>query len=137
MTFRDPCCTFLPQSCLQSNYGAQEMPASLHCVWESSSQPLPARGWDRTSHKQPVLGASSYSGKEKGCSSSSSPAHFSCQWRDFLVRALSPGPRGRETLNCPAGGTGCEPNPAEHSEPSQEVPYQPQLINKPFIDRIF
>lgn len=48
--------------------------------------PPPARGWDRISHKQPVLGASSYLGKEKG-GSSSSPAHFSCQWPDFLVQS--------------------------------------------------
>lgn len=98
------CCTLLPPEQLWYSGGAN---ITFFCLG-TLLQPPPVRGWDRISHKQPVLGASSYLGKEKGGSSSSSPAHFPCQWPDFLVQTLQR--QGDTELRCWGSKGGAQPS---------------------------
>lgn len=48
------CCISLPQLCPQSSFGAQEIPISLHSVWESSSSlPCTWVGWNQSQPASP------------------------------------------------------------------------------------
>lgn len=127
------CCTALPWLCPQGSDDAQRCQSHFTLFGNPPPSLLLHVGGTESGTNSQSWGQQLFRERKGGFLLLSSPlllpvASFPCA---VLV------PEARKRWSCTAGGAGCEPSPAEHSQLPQEVPYQTQLITKPFIDGIF